>query len=73
MAGEFLACGPVFGVFELELGFCIVAICCTNGWDVHLRYAVPAQSGCTKVVRTGLLVSSALHLAHLMAFSMSFA
>ena len=40
VAGEFLACGPMFGIFESELGFLDSGISCTSGCDIHHRYAV---------------------------------
>ena len=61
------------GSLNLNWVFLMVVISCTSGCDNHLRYAVPAQSGSTRVVRTGSSVSCALNIAHLRAFSMSFA
>ena len=62
-----------FGSLNLKQVLLIVAISWTSGWDIHLRYAVPAQLGKTMVVSTGVVVSVALHIAHLTALYIAFA
>ena len=61
------------GPLNLNWVLLMLAISCTSGCDIHLRYVVPAQSRSTKIVRTVSSVPCVLKIPHLRAFSMSFA